>query len=121
MIMETLPKWIEERNSDTSTRPLANDDFAARLIANAHEHKYPKTPELGKYYVRLKLSLKALQEVEFTRCSEDEIKANKKAVYSSYNELINEIQNYLNSYTDEEAQFFYRSLVLKFGHYRHYA
>ncbi len=119
--METLPNWVEERNSDTSTRPLVDDDFAARLIANANEHKYPKTPELVKYYVRLKLSIKSLQEVEFARCAEDEIKANKKVVYSSYNELINEIQNYLNSHTDAEAKYFYNSLVLKFGHYRHYS
>ncbi|MDF2449451.1 MAG: hypothetical protein K0R26_1955 [Bacteroidota bacterium] len=39
MIMETLPKWVEERNSDSRTRPLVDDDFTARLIANANDHK----------------------------------------------------------------------------------
>lgn len=119
--MEQLPEWVMERNSNPDVKPLTTFDFGARLIDNANNANYPKTPEIIKHYTNLASSLLALTDVQLAGCSEDEIKNNKKAVYNSYNELVNEIQNYLNSHDDEEARFHYKELVMHFGKYRKYA
>ncbi|MES2764188.1 MAG: hypothetical protein V4677_18370, partial [Bacteroidota bacterium] len=119
--MEQLPTWVVERNSNKVVRPLTILDFGARLIDNANKAQYSNTPEIIKSYAKLATSLKCLDSVSFIGCSKDEVNCNKKAVYTSYNELINEIQNYLNSHQDKEARFHLRELVMKYGHYRHYA
>lgn len=121
MIMQQIPPWVTECNNNKEVRPLTTLDFGARLIDNANKAQYEKTPSIIQSYTRLFNNLKCLDDVTFNGCSEDEINSNRKAVYTSYNELINEIQNYLNSHQDEEARFHLRELVMKYGHYRHYA
>ena len=118
MSMEKSVNWTEVRDNTTNVRPLTISDFGAKIIDNATKAEYPKTPEILKCYNRLSNSIISLDEVTKANCAEDEITDNKKAVYTSYNELVNEIQNYLNSHDDADAKFHLRQLVLEFGSYR---